>query len=77
MPTPDIIPTAEAAALVGVSVATINRWADKGKLPTIAQASGPTGARFFLRSDVATVAEKRRRALAAKLAALPTSEPVA
>ena len=70
MQTADLIPTAEAAEIVGVSVATINRWADSGKLRTAVQAPGPTGARLFARPDVLAQAKERRQKVAAELARL-------
>ena len=70
MQTADLIPTAEAAEIVGVSVATINRWADKGRLRTAAQAPGHTGARLFAHSDVMRLAKERRQKVAADLAKL-------
>lgn len=66
----DLIPTAEAAEIVGVSVTTVNRWADSGRLRTAAQAPGPRGARLFARPDVLAMAEERRRQVAADLAKL-------
>lgn len=51
-PQQELIPTSEVAAILGKSVATINRWADKGKLEPALELSGLRGARFFRRSDV-------------------------
>ena len=70
MPTPDLIPTSEVAEIVGVSVATVNRWAESGRLRTAAQAPGPTGARLFARPDVLRLAKERRQKVAADLARL-------
>lgn len=48
----DLIPTAEVARLVHKTVATVNRWANEGKLPPAVVMPGETGARLFRRSDV-------------------------
>lgn len=52
----DLVPAAEAAAMLAVSVATVSRWAVSGRLPTAFQAPGDKGARLFLRSDVTRLA---------------------
>lgn len=70
MPTLDLIPTAEVAEIVGVGVATVNRWAENGTLPTAARAPGPRGARLFARPDVLRIAEERRAKVADQLAQL-------
>lgn len=67
---PDLIPTSEVAEIVGVSVATVNRWADSGRLRTAARAPGPRGARLFTRPDVTRLAKERRAEVAADLAKL-------
>lgn len=51
--TTDLLPTAEVARLCGVSVATVNRWADAERITPVAQAPGLRGARMFDRRDVA------------------------
>lgn len=48
----ELLSTAEAAALLGKSIATINRWADSGALPVAVKAPGIRGARFFARGAV-------------------------
>lgn len=48
----DLISTAEAAELAGVNIATINRLAASGKLPTAHKLPGRTGARLYRRSDI-------------------------
>lgn len=48
----DLLSTAEAADMIGVAVATINRWAAKGKLPIAHKLPGDTGAHLYDRSDV-------------------------
>jgi DNA-binding transcriptional MerR regulator len=49
----DLIPTAEVAQLAGVSVRTVHRWVDAGRLTPAVIAPGPRGARMFDRRDVA------------------------
>lgn len=53
----DLIPTAEAAALAGVNVRTINRWVTDGKLTPALEGPGLRGSRWFRRSDVLALAE--------------------
>ena len=52
----ELLSTAEAAALLGKSTATINRWADSGALPVAVKAPGLRGARFFTRASVEAMA---------------------
>lgn len=52
MPATNLLTTAEVAALLGTSVATVNRWAAAGKLPVAHSLPGIRGARLFDRSDV-------------------------
>jgi len=47
-----LLSTAEAAALLGKSPATINRWAEDGTLPVAFRAPGIRGARFFAAAEV-------------------------
>lgn len=54
--------TAQVAAALNVSVATVNRWAAAGKLRIAVQFPGPNGARLFRQSDVERLAEKMRDA---------------
>lgn len=49
----NLIPTREVAALKGVTVKTVNLWAQQGKLP-VADVEKLSGARFF---DVDVVAQ--------------------
>jgi excisionase family DNA binding protein len=42
-----IIGVAEAAEILGISVATVTRWAQNGKLPAIRKLPGWTGAYLF------------------------------
>jgi excisionase family DNA binding protein len=39
--------TRDVAARLGVSIATVNRWAATGKLPTATKLEGRTGPRLF------------------------------
>lgn len=49
----DLVTTAEAAAIVGKSVPTINRWKAENKLtPFKTVPGGRAGAHLYLRSDV-------------------------
>lgn len=50
--TDDLITTAEAAAIKGTTVATINRWAASGRLPVAIKIPGRTGANLFRRTDI-------------------------
>lgn len=49
--------TKEVADLLGVSVATVNRRADKGLLPEVAKAPGVRGARLFDRAKIEALAK--------------------
>lgn len=62
----ELVPTAEAAVIFGVSVKTVNRWASDGVLPCAVKLPGRTGAKLFRRTDVERLAIKRERALAPK-----------
>lgn len=44
--------TAEAAELLRVHVATVNRWAQDGRLPPIQKLPGLRGPNLFRRADV-------------------------
>jgi excisionase family DNA binding protein len=50
--TDDLIGTAEAAELLGVSLPTIKRKAQNGLLPVAHKMPGETGAYLFHRADV-------------------------
>jgi DNA-binding transcriptional MerR regulator len=48
----EFVTTRDAATLCGVAPGTINRWVREGKLTPIVVGTGPTGTRFYRRSDV-------------------------
>ena len=55
----DLLTTAQVAEMTGLSVATVNRRADKGEIPVAAKAPGRRGARLFRREDVQALASER------------------
>ena len=55
----DFLTTADAAALLQVSVATVNRWAASGRLPEAMRLPGEKGARLYHRADVERLARNR------------------
>jgi excisionase family DNA binding protein len=57
----DLISTTEVAEILGVSVATVNRWAAEGQLKPRHEMPGRTGARLFSRRDVARFEAKRSK----------------
>lgn len=48
----DLIGTNDAAKRLGVSVATLNRWAAENRLPVAVALPGKRGARLFRTADV-------------------------
>lgn len=62
-----LIPTSEVARMLGVSVATVNRWAKDPDHPLKAaqQLPGETGARLFERSAVILVSRMLHKGLVA------------
>ena len=60
MPTKENLSTKEVAAIMGVSVKTVNVWAAQGKLP-IAETEKLSGARFFDPAVVAAFDPKSTR----------------
>lgn len=50
--TDDLLTTAQAAQLIGVTVRTIARWVDAGKLSPAVDFPGLRGPRMFRRDDV-------------------------
>ncbi len=55
-----LIPTAEVAALLGVSTKTISRWAADGRLTPVFKAPGLRGALLFDRQTVDNYAKESR-----------------
>ena len=55
----DLINSAEAAVILLVDRATFNRWATKGLVPIAIQGPGLTGMRFFNRTDILELANRR------------------
>lgn len=47
-----MVTTAEAAFLLGVSVATVNRWALTGRLTVAQQGAGATSPRLYWRDQI-------------------------
>lgn len=62
MPNLDLLTTAEAASLLDVSIATVNRMADQGKLREAKKFPGIRGARLYKRRDVEALATRRAAA---------------
>ena len=42
-----LLTTAEAAQRLGISITTLNRWANNGTIPVAVQAPGRTGTRLY------------------------------
>lgn len=49
---PDLITTAEASAILGVTVAWVNKLAAAGRLPVAQKLPGRTGAYLFRRDEI-------------------------
>jgi len=58
MNTTDLIGSAEAALILRVDRATLNRWAVKGSIPTALKAPGYTGPRLFDRAEIERLAKE-------------------
>lgn len=63
--TTDLITTAEAADILGVTVSTVNRWAVAGRIAIAVQGPGRRGVRMFRRDHITTVAAGLNRSEAA------------
>lgn len=72
----DLVGSSEAAALIGVHVATIARWAADGSLPVAARLTGKTNPLLFHRADVQRIAAERA-APAPSVADAGTAQPTA
>lgn len=59
MPLNDLIGSAEAATILHIDRASVNRWAARGVLEAAVRAPGATGPRLFYRADVLALAESR------------------
>jgi len=57
--TGDLISTAEAARMLGVTGVTITRWAATGRLTPALKLAGPRGAFLFHRAEVERLARER------------------
>jgi excisionase family DNA binding protein len=55
----DLIGTADAAEILGVSSRTVKRLARAGELPYTIKMPGDTGAYMFLRRDVERIRDQR------------------
>jgi hypothetical protein len=63
MPThPDLIPTAEVAAIYGCDVRTVHRMVADGRLSPAIKFPGVRGALMFRRTDVLSLAATKARA---------------
>lgn len=60
--TTDLLTTAQAAAVIGVSVPTVTRMARRGELEEFHKLPGLRGPRVFTRDEVARVAAERNNA---------------
>jgi len=54
-----LIGSAQAAKVLGVSRATLNRWAVAGHVPTVIEMDGATGARLFDADVIDALAAER------------------
>ena len=58
----NLITTAQAADMLGCSIKTVLRWAERGDLPVAVQLPGIRGARMYRLADVQTLLESRESA---------------
>jgi len=56
----ELLTTAQAADVIGVSVATVHRMAETGELPVALKADGLRGPKFYRVEDVLPLAERRK-----------------
>lgn len=59
MPNPDLIPTADAAQILGCHVRTVHRFVESGDLKPAVRMPGLRGALMFRRADVERLAKRR------------------
>lgn len=55
----DLVPTSEAADIIGCHIATVRRLAERGELRIAMKAPGRNGTYFFKARDVERIAAKR------------------
>jgi excisionase family DNA binding protein len=61
MPTDlDLVPSFEAAQLLGIDRSVLSRMVSKGKIEAAFKSPGRTGIRLFRRADVEALAEQRK-----------------
>lgn len=56
---PTYIGSRKAAEILGVHLATFNRWAQTGKVPSTLQGDGIRGQRWFDKADIEKLAKDR------------------
>ena len=56
---PELIQSAEAAAILGEPQTTFNRKAARGDYPVVTKLAGPTGARLFDKATIVAIADER------------------
>lgn len=61
----ELITTAQAAHILGLTVATVNKRAKAGLIPVAQQLPGETGARLFDSDEIERLAQQRLAAAAA------------
>lgn len=59
--TTDVIGVTEAAEILGRSVRTVNRKAQRGEIAHVGKLPGKTGAYLFHRADITALAAQRPR----------------
>ena len=62
MPETDLIGSNEAAAILSIDRATLNRWAASGHVPIAVNAPGITGPKLYKRADIEALAKIRAAA---------------
>ena len=62
MPPIDLIGSNEAARILSINRATLNRWAAAGRVPIAIDMDGLTGAKLYERADIEALAKIRRAA---------------
>ena len=62
MPPIDLIGSNEAAAILSINRATLNRWAAAGRVPIAIDMDGLTGAKLYERADIEALAKIRAAA---------------